>query len=186
MLVLEELDSILPYKLSREIVYQSSKELLLPMFGKFNSENFIKDICLYLEHVIFKPDNYIILKDEIGEEMYFIAEGSVNVLGTDKKTILKTLNKGAFFGEIAIFLDTKRTTYVKSASYCSIFMLKKQNINNILKSYPSIQEQFTKEAEIRIEQIREFQTRLSLQSPQNKLQSTHTLPTIKHGFKQEE
>ena len=110
------------------------------MFGKFNSENFIKDICLYLENVIFMPDSYIVIKDEKGEEMFFIAEGSVNVLAVDKKTILKTLNKGAFFGEIAIFLNTTRTTFVKSASYCSIFMLKKVHIISILKSYSTIQE----------------------------------------------
>jgi hypothetical protein len=138
LLVLEELDSVLPYKLSREIVYYSSRDLLLPMFGKFNSENFIKDISLYLENVIFMPDTYIVIKDEIGEEMFFIAEGSVNVLTSDRKKI--TLNKGAFFGEIAIFLNTKRTTFVKSASYCSIFMLKKVHIIKILKTYPSIQE----------------------------------------------
>ena len=72
--------------------------------------------------------------------MFFIAEGSVNVLAADKMTILKTLNKGSFFGEIAIFLNTKRTTFVKSASYCSIYVLTKNDIDNILKSYPSIQE----------------------------------------------
>ena len=78
------------------------------------------------------------IKDENGEEMFFIAEGSVNVLSADKMTVLKTLHKGSFFGEIAIFLDTKRTTFVKSDSYCSIYVLKKKHIDHVLKSYTSI------------------------------------------------
>ena len=110
----------------------------MPMFGKFNSENFIKEICLYLEHVIFLPDCFIVIKGEIGEEMYFIAEGSVNVIAEDKKSVLKTLNKGDFFGEIALFMNTTRTTFVKSVSYCSIFMLRKKHIDNILLTYRSI------------------------------------------------
>jgi CRP-like cAMP-binding protein len=123
----------------------------MPMFGKFNSENFIKEICLYLEHVIFLPDSFIVIKGEIGEEMYFIAEGSVNVLAEDKKSVLKTLNKGDFFGEIAIFMNTTRTTFVKSVSYCSIFRLRKKYIDKILKSYSTIQDSFKKEAEARVE-----------------------------------
>mmetsp|Transcript_17656 Transcript_17656/g.16895 ORF Transcript_17656/g.16895 Transcript_17656/m.16895 type:complete len:273 (-) Transcript_17656:14-832(-) len=129
------------------------------MFGKFNSENFIKEICLYLENVIFMPNSFIVIKDEIGEEMFFIAEGSVNVLAKDKNTILKTLHKGAFFGEIAIFMNTNRTTYVKSASYCSIFMLKKEHIINILKSFSSIEVEFKKEAEERIAQMKQFESK---------------------------
>jgi hypothetical protein len=62
MVVLSELDPHLPYKLSRDIIYYSSRELLLPMFGKFNSDNFIKDICLYLEHMIYLPNTFIVNK----------------------------------------------------------------------------------------------------------------------------
>ena len=38
--------------------------------------------------------------------MYFILEGTVHVIGGDKSTVIKTLTKGNYFGEIAIFMKT--------------------------------------------------------------------------------
>jgi CRP-like cAMP-binding protein len=40
------------------------------------------------------PQDFIISKGEVGDEMYFIVEGSVHVIAGDKITIVKTLNKG--------------------------------------------------------------------------------------------
>jgi voltage-gated potassium channel len=82
------------------------------MFKDFGSENLIKDLCLALTGQIYLPQDYIILKDTIGAEMYFIVEGSVHVIATDKITVVKTLSKGDYFGEIAILFSSKRVAYV--------------------------------------------------------------------------
>jgi CPA1 family monovalent cation:H+ antiporter len=55
-----------------------------------------------LESQIFLPGDYIIYKGDIGDEMYFIAEGSVFLLTEDKQVVTSRLGKGGFFGEIAI------------------------------------------------------------------------------------
>ena len=47
------------------------------MFKTFKSDNLIREISSVLTNVIFLPGDYIIYKDQIGEEMYFIVEGSV-------------------------------------------------------------------------------------------------------------
>ena len=60
------------------------------------------------------------------------------MVAADKLTVIATLTKGKFFGEIAIFMDTKRTTNVKSETYCSIYVLMKSDIDLILKSYREI------------------------------------------------
>ena len=57
--------------------------------------------------------------------MYFVIEGLVQVLASDKTTVLKTLGKGSFFGEIAIFMKIKRLTYVTAKTSCIIGILKK-------------------------------------------------------------
>jgi len=75
MTVLADIQDLLPFRTSRDIVYYGARDLLMPMFGKFNSENFLKDICLKLEHVIYLPNSFIINKDDLGLEMFFIAEG---------------------------------------------------------------------------------------------------------------
>ena len=78
------------------------------------------------------PGDYIIQKDQIGEEMYFIQEGTVHVIGGDKSTVLKKLTKGSYFGEIAIFMKTRRMAYVQAKTFCIISILKKPDIDNII------------------------------------------------------
>ena len=53
--------------------------------------------------MIYLPGDFITYKGDVGEEMYFIAEGSVQELADDKQTILESLEKGSFFGEKALF-----------------------------------------------------------------------------------
>jgi CRP-like cAMP-binding protein len=56
------------------------------------------------------------------------------------------LDRGRFFGEIAIFLEGKRIAYVRAETYCSIYVLTKKDIDRVLRSYPAVQKKFMKEA----------------------------------------
>lgn len=47
------------------------------MFKHFKSDNLIKEVASALSNMIYMPGDYIIYKDQIGEEMYFIVEGYV-------------------------------------------------------------------------------------------------------------
>jgi len=69
------LKELLPYGLLRDVVYHNYKELLMPVFGKFNSENLVREISFHLTNQIYMPGDFIIQKGDIGEEMFFIVEG---------------------------------------------------------------------------------------------------------------
>ena len=146
MMVIKELSELLPYRLSKEVVYHCTRELLEPMFKKLGSENLIKDLSSVLGQAIYLPGDFIILKGDIGEEMYFIAEGSVYILAADKRTVLNTLSRGSYFGEMAIFLDSnKRTAYVQAETFCNILILSKKDVDKISENYPSVAEDIKKE-----------------------------------------
>ena len=146
IMIIKELSEQLPHKLSKEVVYHWTKELLEPMFKKFGSENLIKDLSAVLKQTIYLPGDFIILKGDIGEEMYFIVEGTINILAADKRTVLNTLVKGSYFGEMAIFLDSnKRTAYVQAESFCNILILYKKDVDIIKEDYPSVAEDIKKE-----------------------------------------
>ena len=49
------------------------------------------------------PNDYIIYKDDIGEEMYFIIEGLVNILSPSEDKIITTLTDGNYFGKKNLF-----------------------------------------------------------------------------------
>ena len=64
--------------------------------------------------------------------MYFIVEGRVFIIAADKATVLNTLSKGRFFGEIAIFLETKRISFVQAETFCIISILRKADLDRII------------------------------------------------------
>ncbi len=84
--------------------------------------------------------------------MYFVIEGQVQVIAGDKSTVLKTLGRGNFFGEIAIFMKMKRMAYVAAKTPCIIGILKKSDIERIILSYPKLGQEFYKEANKRIKE----------------------------------
>lgn len=51
-----------------------------------------------LHYSAFLPGDYVIYENEVIDEMYFVAEGSIDLIASDKLTVLETLKKGAYFG----------------------------------------------------------------------------------------
>ncbi|KAI9352147.1 hypothetical protein BDR26DRAFT_850426 [Obelidium mucronatum] len=72
--------------------------------------------------VIFKAGDYIIRKHEIGNEMYFLSKGVVEVVSGDGKTVYSQINKGSFFGELGVLFNVPRTASVRALeeSYCMV------------------------------------------------------------------
>ena len=52
------------------------------------------------------PSDFIIRKDDVAKEMFFIQRGVCHVLADDELTPLFTLPTGSFFGEIALVLSS--------------------------------------------------------------------------------
>lgn len=53
------------------------------MLRIYKSENLIREICYQLKSKIFMPDDVIIMKGQNAEEMYFLVEGSANLISDD-------------------------------------------------------------------------------------------------------
>jgi CRP-like cAMP-binding protein len=49
---------------------------------------------------------------------------------------VSTLGEGAFFGEIAVLFESKRTASIRAKSYCDIFVLSKAALDKTLKTFP--------------------------------------------------
>lgn len=62
MVSYSKLKQMLPYRLAQDIVYYSTRDLLFPMFQRFNSMNLIHDVSYALRPMIFMPGDFIINK----------------------------------------------------------------------------------------------------------------------------
>lgn len=144
----------LPLALKTEVSLFLNKEIIekVPIF-KGASQGFIRQIILHLTPMVFTPGDYVVIKGDIGTEMYFISKGSVEVVSDDGSVVYATLSSGQFFGEIALLLSMPRTASIRTTDFCDIYKLDKQTFENVLKQYPDFESTIKEMAEKRKQEL---------------------------------
>ncbi|KAI0984507.1 hypothetical protein GJ496_008305 [Pomphorhynchus laevis] len=135
-------ESLILSELSRrlylDVVNHNCKELVssVPFFSNAD-QNFIDDIVSKLEFEMFQPGDIIIAEGSVGDKMYFILEGVLDIIKSNGE-VLTTLGDGSYFGEISLVLKTKRTASVRAVTYCNLYSLSCDNVDQILEQFPAI------------------------------------------------
>lgn len=85
------------------------------------------------------PQDYIIHKDEVGVEMYFVQRGECEVLVVLKEElgerVVKVIQAGNYFGEIALMMDSRRTASVRARTFCTLCVLHRLHFQKVLDRY---------------------------------------------------
>ena len=144
----------LPRSLKTTVSISLNQEMIekVPMF-KGADDSLIREIILNLEPVVFIPGDYVVRQGEIGYDMYFISNGSVDVMSGDEKITYATLSSGQFFGEIALLLSMPRTATIKAREYCDFYRLDKDTFERVIERYSDFTETIKKLAEKRREEL---------------------------------
>ena len=129
----------LPPSLHLEVSLFLKRDLIenVPLF-QGASDAFIREVALELESVVFTPGDLIIKAGERGWDMFFISQGTIEILAPDGATVYRTLADGDCFGEIALFLDQLRSASVRAVTYCDLYRLDKEMFDRTLSHYPDI------------------------------------------------
>ena len=140
----------LPIALKTTVALQINREIIekVPLF-QTAGEDLIREIVLNLTPVVFTPGDTIVTAGEVGFQMYFISQGSVDVLSADKQTVYATLTAGQFFGEISLLLSMPRTATIRAREYCDLYRLDKDNFDRVIQRYPDFAERINELAEKR-------------------------------------
>ncbi|KAI8619893.1 cyclic nucleotide-binding-like protein [Chytriomyces sp. MP71] len=103
---------------------------------------------------IYRMGEYIIKKREIGNEMYFLSQGTVEVCSGDGKTVYSIINKGSFFGELGVLFNVPRTASVRAFDDCYCMILTRDNLEVVLRYFPNIATRFRQVAESRMAEVK--------------------------------
>ena len=140
----------LPPNLRVEISLVLKREFIQKVpFLKGAGQELIRELALALQPVIFMPGDYIFRAGDIGRQMYFISQGTVDVFSADGKTAYATLHEGDFFGEIALLFSQPRTANVRAIDYCDLYALDKETFERILTRYPHFMQHIQERAQRR-------------------------------------
>lgn len=100
------------------------------------------EICMSLRTRIFLPGDMIILKGDVGKELFIISKGIVEVLRDDLPANLRRsapeilLRNGSFFGEIALVMEVRRTCSVQARTVCEVNVLQQAAFDSVLRENP--------------------------------------------------
>jgi len=144
----------LPISLKTKVAMFLNRDIIqkVPFFKGANL-SFIKEVILSLEPVFFLPGDEIVSKGDIGDEMYFISKGTVDVVSEDGSIVYATLTEGQFFGEIALLLTIPRTATVIARDFCDLYSLDQDAFNRVLEDFPEFEKTIRDLAEKRKQEL---------------------------------
>jgi CRP-like cAMP-binding protein len=127
----------LPVSLKSEVSLFINSDLIQKVnFFQFADPSFILEISQYLKPKLCLTDNYVMMKGEMANHMYFIKSGIVEIIATDNKTAIAFQSEGTYFGEIGVILDMKRTCSVKSRTASIFYYISKKKLLSVLEKHP--------------------------------------------------
>lgn len=145
---------------TQEIINQLSKslkeELLLnangfilknvPLFSSRFSEDSLRKIACQMKELNLTPEDILYHENDSDNNIYIIRDGEIELFAEtpniERKTSLKILKKGDYFGEISFFSGVPRKTSAKSLSFSSLFMINREAFLSIIRENSFDYEQF--------------------------------------------
>ncbi|OQR99230.1 Voltage-gated Ion Channel (VIC) Superfamily [Achlya hypogyna] len=138
--ILGELSALLRSKIALAI--NDSVLNKMPFFEGAD-HNFLMELALSMKMVCFPPNEDVIIEGEIGEEMFFIFRGAVEVLQSGRQ--IAVLGEQQYFGEMAILnKNCLRIATVATLCFCELRMLTREKFLLALNHYPSMRHRIAK------------------------------------------
>uniref|UniRef100_A0A8W8HXJ7 Cyclic nucleotide-binding domain-containing protein n=3 Tax=Magallana TaxID=2171616 RepID=A0A8W8HXJ7_MAGGI len=130
--ILDELNEVL----RQEVINHNCRALVksVPFFTNADPQ-FVSAVISKLEFEVFQPGDYVIREGTMGNKMYFIQEGIVDIITKDNE-IATSLSDGSYFGEICLLTNAKRVASVRAETYVNLYSLSVQHFNSVLERYP--------------------------------------------------
>lgn len=145
-------------ELSRNLAYEVELFLRMDMINRAPifqncSAKVVQELVMELELQVFMPGDYVVVRGEVGNDMYFVQSGicevtkdlmlqrsqtfnpSKPVLDNTNEVVLKTLGQGDYFGEIALLMNCKRTANVRAQVFSELCTLTRETFENISVRY---------------------------------------------------
>jgi CRP-like cAMP-binding protein len=100
----------------------------MDLFKGLSPDELMKLMTMGLTTAVHK-DTVMFKKGTVGEEMYVILDGKVNIVDEDE--VIATLGKGEMFGEMALFSREPRSATAVTAESASFFVLTARSLHDL-------------------------------------------------------
>ncbi len=99
----------------------------------------LAEIAGAIQQAVFHKDDIIVREGELGNRMFIIGEGSVEVvkhMGRPQETVLAVLLPRDFLGEMSIIDSVARSASVRAVEETTLFALKGIDLYRLFQKHP--------------------------------------------------
>lgn len=84
----------------------------------------------------------VVKQGEPGDSFFIVSEGKLDVIVEEdgKSRVIASLDRGAFFGEIAALLGETRSATVKAATPVTLMRFEMPKVKDIIAAYPTVRQ----------------------------------------------
>lgn len=136
--LIAEMPSKGPGKIDRELLRMRAITAALieqvPFFRNAGSD-FLRDIIPRLDARQCEPGETLVYEGDVGDEMYFLTKGQVEVLRGDSPQRLAVVREGSFFGELAILRDAPRAATIRALTDVEVYALRRDSVLELARTH---------------------------------------------------
>lgn len=132
----EQFLSELPYTLKQHYTSLARLKYLqnCPFFD-FCSDEVLNSLCQSMTQRFYGAGDCIIHHGTIGDEMFFIERGEVQIRSADDTVVFATLGPGNFFGETGLVFRSERSANAFALTFCVIYIVRKNDLDRLLDTH---------------------------------------------------
>ena len=106
----------------------------------FMDKDFVFVTCIvpFLQPMFIEEKEYVFQEGDYADEMYFIINGRVNYVYGEQDIPYKSLQAGAYFGEIELLEQVPRKNTIRAALDCDMFVMNKPLFGQVKTDFPVI------------------------------------------------
>lgn len=136
--IFNELPKPLRYEVAINMHHGAAKEI---SFFKDKDQTIIAAIVPLLQPMFLERNDYVYKKGEFADEIYFIVRGRISYVFGKEDTVLKSMQRGSYFGDIEVVKGISRKYAAKGVRSTELLIMHTQVVQEIIDEHPNVWEE---------------------------------------------
>lgn len=145
----------------------------VPIFASLGPEELV-EINSLIQSAEYAKEELLFSQGDIGTHLYIVRSGRVklySVSSDGRQQILRILEPGEFFGELALFHDTQQYCFAEAMGSSQICLISQIDFQDLLKRKPTVALALLQAMSARLSQAERFISDLTLKTVEERLVS---------------
>ncbi|MGI6604049.1 MAG: Crp/Fnr family transcriptional regulator [bacterium] len=146
---------------------------IVPIFSSLDTAGLL-EVSSLIEHREYQRGELLFSQGDAGNYLYIVRFGRIKlytVSAEGRQQIIRILERGDFFGELALFQNTRQSYCAEAMDDSGICLLPQESLKSLLREKPEIALSLLDAMSVRLAQAEDFIGELTLKNVEGRLAS---------------